>query len=114
MCYTPLMKIQLCGVSPATLRKYGAVSEQVAMEMAKGVQKWGNSTCSLSVTGLAGSYTLPQAEPTGLVFIGLIVQTIEKVQMFKLEGDRQSIRVQATTAALVLLRQVLRRERSDQ
>ena len=112
MCYNSLMKIQLCGVSPATLRQYGSVSDQVALEMAKGVQKWGNSTCSLAVTGIAGSYTHPQEESAGLVFIGLIVQNIEKVQMFRLEGDRQSIRVQATKAALVLLRQALRRERS--
>lgn len=114
VCYNPMLKIQLCGVTPATLRKHGQVSEPVVLEMAKGVQKWGSSTCSLAVTGLAGSYSIPQEEGAGTVYIGLIVQGTEKAQLFKLEGDRQSIRIQATQAALVLLREALRRERSLQ
>ncbi len=107
IAYSPLLKVQLSGVSPATLRQYGAVSQEVALEMVRGGKKWAKSTCGVSVTGFAGPSGLENSS-VGLVFVGVVVNGKEKVTRFMLSGNRQSIRSQAVQAALVLLRQLLR------
>ena len=52
--YSNNSKISVLGVENKTLKKYGAVSEQVAKQMAKGALKRSNSTIAISITGIAG------------------------------------------------------------
>ncbi|MBQ7449850.1 CinA family protein [bacterium] len=58
-------------VSSDTLEKYGAVSEQTAKEMAKGLLKQTNSDCSLGITGIAGPTGGTKEKPVGLCYIGI-------------------------------------------
>ena len=69
VAYSNEVKMQLLDVKKETLDKYGAVSEQVAMEMAKGVAMKLNTDIGISTTGIAGP-TSDTDKPTGLVYIG--------------------------------------------
>ncbi|MBP3580667.1 MAG: CinA family protein, partial [Clostridia bacterium] len=64
-------KIKLLGVKSETLGKYGAVSEQTAMEMANGVKKLSGSDIAVSLTGIAGPTGGTEQKPVGLVYLGV-------------------------------------------
>jgi nicotinamide-nucleotide amidase len=63
-------KTKALGVPHAMIRKYGAVSAQVAEAMAKGALKHSNASVAVSVTGIAGPDGGSKEKPVGLVFIG--------------------------------------------
>lgn len=69
--YSNPSKIELLGVNPETLKRHGAVSAEVAMEMAKGAIKHSHADISLSITGIAGPSGGSSAKPVGLVYFGL-------------------------------------------
>ena len=69
--YSNQAKIDELGVRPETLEKYGAVSEQTALEMAEGVRKKAGTDIGISVTGIAGPDGGTEEKHVGLVFIGL-------------------------------------------
>ena len=52
--YSNAAKVQMLGVSPATLTAFGAVSEQTALEMATGALRAANADLSVAITGIAG------------------------------------------------------------
>ncbi len=69
--YSNRAKIQELGVKPETLKTYGAVSDQVAREMAEGLHKASGSDLCLSITGIAGPEGGSPEKPVGLIYIGL-------------------------------------------
>jgi len=69
--YSNEAKIQELGVNPETLKQYGAVSEQTALEMAEGVRRISGTDIGISVTGIAGPGGGTEEKPVGLVYIGL-------------------------------------------
>lgn len=71
VAYDNGVKVSVLGVSAADLAEYGAVSEQVACQMAEGVRKLTHSTYSLSTTGIAGPTGGTEQKPVGTVWIGL-------------------------------------------
>ena len=68
--YSNKAKIDELGVRPDTLNKYGAVSEETAIEMAEGVRNVSGSDIGISVTGIAGPDGGTPDKPVGLVYIG--------------------------------------------
>lgn len=106
--YHNKLKITLGGVSPTTLKTKTAVSQDVALEMARGVKKITNSDLCISTTGVAGpadhTYSI---DMTGTVFLGFVLEGNEKTKAFHFEGNRDLIRRQTTTAALMYLKQYL-------
>lgn len=110
--YSNQIKINQLGVSPQTLEKYGAVSPQVAEEMAKGVQAKMNTDWSISVTGIAGPEGGSQEKPVGLVYIG-IANPNQQVTTYKLQLGHQKGRewIRYITACYAL--DYLRREISN-
>ncbi len=70
--YSNEAKMQELGVKAETLEKYGAVSEETAMEMAEGLKKVSGSDICVSVTGVAGPGGGTLEKPVGLVYIGFI------------------------------------------
>ncbi len=82
--YSNEAKEEILGVKKETLEKHGAVSEETAMEMAKGLRKVSGSRICVSVTGVAGPDGGTPEKPVGLVYIGAVCDDKEvcrKVQM---------------------------------
>ena len=102
--YTNEMKMELLGVSPETLERYGAVSQETAEAMAIGARRRTQSTYAISVTGEAGPDSSSERAPVGLVYVAIAdaagVQTAHRQWL----GDRQRIRVFTCQLALDLLR----------
>lgn len=71
VAYDNSIKSNVLGVKKSTLQKYGAVSEEVALEMAAGVRNAFNSDFALATTGIAGPTGATENKPVGLVYIGL-------------------------------------------
>ncbi len=68
--YANEAKINLLGVNPETIEKYGVVSEEVALEMASGLIEKYNCDVAVSTTGIAGPAGATKNKPVGLVCIG--------------------------------------------
>lgn len=68
--YSNSSKIRMLGVKTSTIKKYGAVSKQTAMEMAEGIRKVSGADIGVSTTGIAGPSGATKAKPLGLVWIG--------------------------------------------
>ncbi|MDP3730559.1 MAG: CinA family protein [Candidatus Omnitrophota bacterium] len=116
VAYSNKIKENILGVSPALLQKYGAVSKEAALEMAKGVRLLANTDIGIGVTGIAGPSGGTKSKPVGLVYIALIANKKEIVKEFRFKGSRIEVKSQATQAALKLIISVIasdRRERSN-
>ncbi len=105
--YSNKAKRKILGVKKITLKKYSAVSEQTAWEMARGGAALTGADVCISVTGYAGPETGENGEPVGLVYIGCNVKGKIEVEEFHFSGDRRLIRELATVNALTLLRRCI-------
>ncbi len=103
ICYTNWVKQNVLGVPEELLEQYGAVSAPVAEAMAVGVRQRLQADVALSVTGLAGPDGDSFGKPVGTVYIGYCDDNGAKTFHFQFNGDRESVRRQAITAALELL-----------
>jgi nicotinamide-nucleotide amidase len=106
--YSNQAKQDLLKVKEITLTQYGAVSEQVAMEMAIGALQQGRSTFAASVTGIAGPEGGTPAKPVGTVCFAWTsddLPSISKTYLF--QGNRDQIREQSTIALLFGLKELL-------
>ena len=98
--YSNESKAKHLGIPLDYIRKYGAVSPQVAEKMAQGVRKAFNTTFGLSTTGVAGPTGGTKRSPVGRVFIGLTDGRKTWVQREDLKGSRREIKEKATEKAL--------------
>ncbi len=80
--YSNKAKIKLLGVSEATLKKYGAVHEETAKEMADGVRRISGATYGISTSGIAGPGGGTNEKPVGTVCIG--IATADFVEAYRL------------------------------
>ncbi|HET7057844.1 MAG TPA: competence/damage-inducible protein A [Nitrospiraceae bacterium] len=108
--YSNQAKHDVLGVPLALLRRYGAVSSHVAAAMAKGVRLKSCTDIGLSVTGIAGPGGGTANKPVGLVYIGLNVKAPRRSSQqsltaeFRFHGDRHTIKMRASQAALNMVR----------
>jgi nicotinamide-nucleotide amidase len=107
VCYSDRAKVDLLGVPEALIRRHGAVSAEVAGAMARGIRSRSQAGVGLSVTGIAGPTGGTAQKPVGLVFVGLDTPGRRTTREFRFHGDRQSIKLRASQAALEMLRQWL-------
>lgn len=77
--YANIIKEKVLGVSGDDLNTFGAVSPQVAAQMAQGVRKLANADLGLSTTGIAGPTGGSDEKPVGTVFIGISTEDKTKV-----------------------------------
>ena len=82
------------------IKRYGAVSPQVARKMAQGVRKAFGTTFGLSTTGVAGPTGGTKRAPIGRVFIGLAIGRKTWVRKEDLRGSRKEIKRKASEKAL--------------
>ena len=107
IAYSNEVKRRLLGVRQETLDAHGAVSEQVATEMAAGVRRLVGADVGMAITGVAGPGGGTTDKPVGLVWIGVDVQGTVRTHGSRLIGDRAEIRFRSTQAALDILRRML-------
>jgi nicotinamide-nucleotide amidase len=107
--YDNQVKVKLLDVDPEVLEQQGAVSAEVACQMAAGVRDRLNTTWGLSITGIAGPDGGTNAKPVGLVYIGVASETgVESFRyLFGAFRDRNFIRYLSACTAIDLLRRKL-------
>ena len=106
--YSNQAKQDLLKVQQSSLDKYGAVSEEVAMEMAIGALQQGRATLAASVTGIAGPDGGTPAKPVGTVCFAWTSKDLpSKSRTYRLEGTREKIREQSAIALLLGIQEIL-------
>jgi nicotinamide-nucleotide amidase len=111
--YADRVKVEQLRVPEATLRRYGAVSEQTAAAMATGVRELLQADIGVSITGVAGP-DVEGSKPVGLTYIGIATPTLPSpasgggksivtTHRFQWTGDRWDNRRRSVIAALELL-----------
>lgn len=100
--YDNSVKERLLGVQRETLARHGAVSEETAMEMARGVRLALGADMGISVTGIAGPGGGSVEKPTGLTWISLSTASGEQAWRYVWEGSRPDVKRQAAAQALRL------------
>lgn len=106
--YNNQIKIDLLNVSTATLEADGAVSKEVAVQMANGARAAGQADLALSISGIAGPGGGSPEKPVGLVFMAISDKNRTETQKFKFNGDRDVIRRKAAQSALNIIRLYLK------
>lgn len=104
IAYSNEVKKNELGVMEATLAEHGAVSEECAIEMARGIRKKLNTDLALSVTGIAGPDGGTPTKPVGLVWIGFADADRAYARSFQFEQDRNRNIERTIISALNLLR----------
>lgn len=75
--YSNQSKVKYLGVKEDSIEKYGVVSEQVAIEMARGVIKFANSNIGVGISGIAGPTGGSKEKPVGTVCFGFVINDEE-------------------------------------
>ncbi len=102
--YSNRSKIELLGVSEELIAKHGAVSAEVALAMAAGIQKVSGTDYGIGITGIAGPTGATADKPLGTVHIALAYPGGVKERKFQFFRDRHWFKVFTTHAALHILR----------
>jgi len=102
--YSNDAKKSLLGVDPASIDKYGAVSEQVVSEMAVGALAQSGADYAVAVSGIAGPDGGTAEKPVGTVWFGWASRNEDGVSrqtsIHHLAGDREAVRAQTVVLAL--------------
>lgn len=106
--YSNESKMQLLGVNSETLSRFGAVSEETAMEMATGVlANNGNANIAVSITGIAGPGGATAGKPVGMVCFAFARRhnsaVVSQAQTQVFSGDRDQVRYKAVIHALSII-----------
>ena len=101
VAYSYRAKEQMLGVSHDELLKFGAVSEEIASQMAQGAKQHSKVAVTVSATGIAGPGGGMQGKPVGLVHFGWCIDNQPvSCDAAVFEGDRESVRQQTVIHAL--------------
>ena len=107
--YSNEAKMKLLGVKEDTLRDYGAVSAETAMEMAEGIRRLSGADIGISTTGVAGPES-QEGKPVGLVYIGISCCGKNEAKELNLGkgrvDDRELIRYVASSNAMILAKKM--------
>jgi nicotinamide-nucleotide amidase len=105
--YSREAKVKIVGVKAATINKYGAVSYQVAEEMAQGGRKILTADICLADTGIAGPTGATPGKPVGLFYIGLSHKDGTASRKHNFRGNREQNKLAAAQTALGWLKEYL-------
>ncbi|BDQ01645.1 MAG: CinA-like protein [Ignavibacterium sp.] len=105
--YSNASKVELLRVNEDTIAEVGAVSREVAMQMAEGVRAVSGTDIGISTTGILGPTGATTNKPVGLVFIGYCDEKVCTAKKFLFGDDRILNKQRATQAALEMLRRQL-------
>lgn len=101
--YANRAKINMIGVQPQTLERFGAVSEQTACEMAEGARRAAEVDIAVAVTGIAGPGGGTPEKPVGLVYIAVATKEKTICREFHFPGNRSKVRTLTMKNALKMV-----------
>lgn len=101
--YSNESKSKLLGIPPSLLKTKGAVSETVALRMARAVRKIAAADYGIGITGIAGPEGATPQKPVGTVYIAIAHRKSSYCRCFHFCGSRSRIRTLAAEKALHLL-----------
>jgi nicotinamide-nucleotide amidase len=108
ICYSNDSKINDLGVGYSLIEKHGAVSEQVAGAMAKGILDLSGSDIGVGITGIAGPGGGSNEKPVGTVYISLVSKKGDIIsEKYSYHGDRQQVKLITSTQCLDMIRKFL-------
>lgn len=107
--YSNQAKTDMLGVDAALIDTHGAVSEAVALAMARGAVQHSQARCSLAVTGVAGPGGGSADKPVGTVWFGWYIDGQLDAECRQFDGDRTAVRQATLRHALAGLLQRLDR-----
>ena len=102
VAYANEIKENVLGVSGETLKKYGAVSEFTAMEMANGVRRICGSDIGISTTGIAGPDGGTEEKPVGTVYVGFSFKDTTLAFNLKLDSSLSRDEIRTLTVQKIL------------
>lgn len=107
VAYSNAAKVELLKVNEDTLTEFGAVSSEVAMQMAEGIRAISGTDIGISITGILGPTGATAEKPVGLVYIGLCDDKVCTAKKFQFGDDRLLNKQRSAQAALEILRRYL-------
>ncbi|MEX2443317.1 MAG: competence/damage-inducible protein A [Alkalispirochaeta sp.] len=107
VAYNYALKSSALGVDPAVIERDGAVSNEVARQMGRGVRRVCGSDLAVAITGIAGPGGGTATKPVGLTYIAVVDGAEEEVARHVFHGTREEIKYRASQAALDMLRRRL-------
>jgi len=106
--YSNRSKQELLKVKADTIKEYGAVSEQTAKEMARGIRLTSDTDIGVSITGIAGPDGGTPEKPVGLVYIGYSDSDSEYAEQYFFNGERIDIKERSVNSAFHLVRRMIK------
>jgi nicotinamide-nucleotide amidase len=118
VAYSNRAKVELVGVDPALIERFGAVSTEVAEALADGAARRFGADVGIGITGVAGPDGGTEEKPVGLVCFSVCLRPSGDgavgpshiTRSARLPGGRADVRDRSTTVAMHLLRRLLRGE----
>lgn len=107
IAYDNKIKEVLLNVPIQVLKRFGAVSKETALAMARGVKTKLVSDIGIAITGIAGPTGGSKIKPVGTVFIAISGKTKKECKRFLFKGDRKTIKLSASSKALDMLKDFL-------
>jgi PncC family amidohydrolase len=109
VAYGNAQKMSRLGVRAATLRGYGAVSGECALEMAVGVRRAMGGDVGVGITGIAGPSGGLPGKPVGTVYVAVVMDGRARVERHMFRGGRASVKRRTCLSALKTLSAMLGR-----
>ncbi len=103
IAYSNEAKISELGVPPGTIKKYGAVSREVAKAMAEGAKWVFSADLAASITGIAGPTGGTKNKPVGLAYIAFCSKKKCRTRKVLFKGDRRTLKEKFAEAVLKLM-----------
>ena len=103
VAYSNSVKINNLGINKNNLKKYGAVSREVAGEMASQVRKIFNSKIGVSTTGIAGPSGGTKEKPIGLVYVALSSKEDLVIKKYNFHSNRNKNKIRSSQAVLKII-----------
>lgn len=107
IAYSNEAKSSLAAVDAREIAAHGAVSEAVAVALARGAKEKLGASVGIGITGIAGPGGGSPEKPVGLVHLAVATPTQERAISGQMIGDREEVRFRATQAALDLARRLI-------
>lgn len=104
VCYSNEAKIDVINVEPEVIKKFGAVSEEVAKQLAYNVRILSNVDIGIGITGIAGPTGGTPEKPVGLVYIGISTEEDTIVEKNIFQTDRINFKAKVLERVLQLIK----------